>query len=83
MSLEPWMKENLSLYMERLSDEELKICRTIFHRLTRQERRRKAEIMQKVAARDYFWGFDHNTWWASVKRAFYLHVAHPILKVRR
>lgn len=83
MNIKPWMKKDLLPWMERLSDEELCICRTIYHRLSLEDRRRKAIIMEKVMDRDIFWGFLNDSWWSGIKRNIYIGIIHPILKVKR
>lgn len=69
--------------MERLNDEELVLCRTIFHQLSTKEREQCHKIGMKQANIDLFWGFFDHGFWPSIKRKIYIHLIHPFLRVRK
>lgn len=80
--LEPWMKESLALWQERLTDEELRLCRTLPHRLSMAEREQRRTAMNKACSKEIFWGFFDDGLWARVKRFIYTTMVHPLLKRR-
>lgn len=71
MTLMPWQ--------QRLTKDELKLCLTLVHQLSKKDRKKRQKIMGREIRRDLFWGFFDSDKDAARKRKFYFLVIHKSL----
>ena len=78
------MKDPGWFWLERLrTEEDVRLCRTVFHQLSQEERARRSSLMMEQIDIDIKWGFLNTDWWSNIKRWIYIHFLHTLFFKRR